>query len=156
MAAEIERKFLTPEAPAWLEKCESSRIEQGYLALTDEVEVRLRRRGEDHLLTVKRGRGEVREEVEIELQRTQFEQLWPLTEGRRLTKTRYLVPLGDDLVAEVDVYAGELEGLIVTEVEFESERGSGDFDPPAWIGEDVSGEQGFANQALAKEGRPPV
>jgi CYTH domain-containing protein len=44
MATEIERKFLLSEAPAWLGECESAEIEQGYLAIAPDAEVRVRRR----------------------------------------------------------------------------------------------------------------
>ncbi len=108
MPSEIERKFLIPTVPDWLGDHPATRIEQGYLAIDAEAEVRLRRAGGELTMTVKRGSGEVREEVEIFLGPGQFSRLWALTEGRRLTKTRHVVPLGDRLRAEVDVYAGSL------------------------------------------------
>jgi adenylate cyclase len=59
------------------------------------------------------------EEMEIDAER--FTRLWPLTEGRRLEKTRYLIPGSGDLTIELDVYSGGLRGLMVAEVEFGSE-----------------------------------
>ena len=61
--AEIERKFLVDEMP----RAESGRteIEQGYLAIDEGAEVRLRRAGDELFLTAKSGHGEVREEVEV-------------------------------------------------------------------------------------------
>jgi CYTH domain-containing protein/CHAD domain-containing protein len=156
VAQEIERKFLLDGAPGWLADCSSTRIEQGYLALAEEVEVRLRRAGGERLLTVKRGRGEVREEVEIAVAAWQFEALWPLTEERRLAKTRYLVPLGDALRAEVDVFEGDLDGLVLAEVEFEDEGGSRAFRPPAWMRAEVTGDDRYAGQSLAANGGPPA
>jgi adenylate cyclase len=150
---EVERKFLLPQAPDWLSDHPSKPIEQGYVVVGDEVEVRLRRAGEKHLLTVKRGHGEVREEVEIELGREQFEELWPLTESLRLKKTRHRVPL-DGLTAEVDLYEGPLEGLVVAEIEFPSAQDSEGFEPPPWLGDEVTGDEGYANQSLARSGRP--
>jgi CYTH domain-containing protein/CHAD domain-containing protein len=154
MSSEIERKFLLPEAPAWLSEFESVRIEQGYLAIEEEIEIRLRHAGEKRLLTAKRGHGEVREEVEIALGREQFDALWPLTESRRLTKLRYLVPIAEGLIAEVDVFGGELDGLVIGEVEFDSEEQSAGFEPPAWIGAEVTGEGRYTGQNLAIHGRP--
>src|ERR1700753_2353797 len=58
-------------------------IEQGYLALDENAEVRLRRAGADLLLTAKVGRGEVREEVEVPVEPRAFEALWPLPARRR-------------------------------------------------------------------------
>ncbi len=149
---EIERKFLVGELPD-LEGTESDEIEQGYLALGDDGEVRLRRRGARRELTVKRGGGLSREESEIELDRDQFDALWPLTEGRRLTKRRHRIPHGE-LTIELDVYSGELEGLTVTEVEFESEAYAGTFVPPDWFGDDVTGDERYRNEVLATDGPP--
>jgi CYTH domain-containing protein/CHAD domain-containing protein len=150
---EIERKFLLVEPPGWLEDRSAVPIEQGYAALCDGVEVRLRRAGDRRLLTVKRGSGEVREEVEIELDQSQFDALWPLTESRRLAKRRYRAALGNGLQAEIDVYEGRLEGLLVAEVEFPSEQRSREFTPPAWLGREVTGDEDYANRNLALNGK---
>ncbi len=152
--SEIERKFLLAAAPDWLADHPSRQIEQGYLAIDKGAEVRLRRAEGKLTLTVKRGSGEVREEVELSLGPGQFSQLWPLTEGRRLGKTRYLVALGDRLRAEVDVYAGALRGLVTAEVEFESRARSRSFQPRKWMGEEVTGDGRFSNQSLAVAGDP--
>ena len=149
---EVERKFLVPE-PASLEGTESDEIEQGYLAIGSDGEVRLRRRGDDLVLTAKRGSGLSRGEEEIELTGEQFERLWPHTEGRRLHKRRHLIPHGDHEI-ELDVYEGGLEGLIVAEIEFPSEEEARDFDPPEWFGKEVTGEHAYLNETLAAEGLP--
>lgn len=154
VASEIERKFLLAETPDRLRDCARTRIEQGYVALADGLEVRLRRTGDRHLLTVKRGDGEVREEVEVELDEDQFEALWPLTEAQRLSKTRHLIPLGGGLVAEVDVYEEDLDGLVTAEVEFDSRQRSGDFRPPRWLGKEITGDRRYANRSLAVAGPP--
>ena len=80
---EVERKFLVPDPPD-LDGTEWDEIEQGYLALGADGEVRLRRKAEHRLLTAKRGSGLSREEAEVELDREDFDDLWPLTQGRRL------------------------------------------------------------------------
>ncbi|MBS1880278.1 MAG: CHAD domain-containing protein [Actinobacteria bacterium] len=152
MASEIERKFLLPELPAAAAAAAAVTIEQGYLAVDEEVEVRLRRAGGERLLTAKSGHGESREEVEIRLYAEQFEALWPLTAGRRLRKRRRRVPLEDGLVAEVDRYEDELSGLLVAEVEFPSLAASRAFRPPSWLGREVTGDRRYANQALAGAG----
>ena len=148
---EIERKFLVDELPD-LSAAASKPIEQGYLA-TGDAEVRLRRRGEDRLLTVKAGSGLSRKEAEIGLGEDQFETLWPLTEGRRLRKRRHLLSEGD-LEIELDVYEGGLEGLVVAEVEFESEPAAEGFSPPSWLGAEVTGEDAYLNWSLATRGLP--
>ena len=151
---EIERKFLVDEVPD-LGAHESVPIEQGYLALAADggAEVRLRRRGDERLLTIKGGTGEVRAEEELEFDRERFESLWPLTEGRRVSKTRHLIPLGE-LTVELDVYEGELDGLVTAEVEFGSEAEADRFEPPAWLGREVTGDERYLNERLAIDGAP--
>ncbi|HJZ38637.1 MAG TPA: CYTH domain-containing protein, partial [Solirubrobacterales bacterium] len=89
--AEIERKFLVTEMPR--AESGSTAIEQGYLALDQDTEVRLRRAGDELFLTAKGGHGEVREEVEVSIDPKPFEALWRLTAGRRVRKVRHYVPL---------------------------------------------------------------
>ena len=150
---EIERKFVVDRLPDGLG--EGEEIEQGYLVIGDDgVEARIRRRGSQTTLTVKSGPGMVRTEEELAIDARRFESLWPLTEGRRVSKTRHLVPLGAGVTAELDVYAGEHDGLLTAEIEFESVEASEAFDPPAWLGREVTGDARYANQALALHGRP--
>jgi adenylate cyclase len=153
-SVEIERKFLVREVPD-LSDCDSVRLEQGYLALAGDggAEVRLRRKDHDLLLTVKGGTGEVRVEEELELEPETFDSLWPLTEGRRVSKTRYLIPLGE-LTVELDLYEGQLDGLATAEVEFESEDDADRFDPPGWLGDEVTGDERYLNERLATVGAP--
>jgi CYTH domain-containing protein len=154
---EIERKFLVTELPSDVDRYPAEPVEQGYLAITEQgVEVRLRRRADRTLLTVKSGPGLVRVEEEIPIEERRFTSLWPLTEGRRVTKRRHLVPLGPEgLVAELDVYTGELDGLLTAEIEFPSEAASAAFVPPPWLGAEITGDARYANQSLAVHGRPP-
>lgn len=147
---EIERKFLLrPPGPS-LEGVRGRHIDQGYLADSPQ-QVRLRRVDEDRfILTVKTGQGIVRGEHEVDLTREQFDKLWPLTAGRRLSKVRYEIPHGD-LTVEVDVYEGIHTGLRVAEVEFPSEEACHGFQPPEWLGEDVTADLRYSNRALATE-----
>jgi CYTH domain-containing protein len=149
---EVERKFLVSEPPD-LDGVDSDEIEQGYLAIGAEGEVRLRRKGDQLILTAKRGSGLARDEAETELDPEDFERLWPLTEGRRLHKRRHVLPDGD-LEIEVDVYGGELAGLVVAEIEFASEEAARGFKPAEWIGEEVTGDERYLNETLATRGRP--
>jgi adenylate cyclase len=154
LASEIERKFMVPELPGWLKDRRSERIQQGYVAIDpDGTEVRVRRIGSETLLTVKRGSGEERFEEEMGLGEEHFAALWPLTEGRRVSKTRYYVEQ-DDLTFEVDVFDDGLEGLITAEVEFESTERAHAFDPPDWVDEEVTDDERYSNQSLATDGVP--
>ena len=153
---EIERKYVLAEVPAELEQFPGERIQQGYVAIAEDgVEVRVRRRGDKTVLTIKSGPGEVRVEEELSIDERRFEALWSLTDGRRLSKTRHLVPLGD-LTAEVDVYDGRLAGLITAEVEFPSPEDSARFVAPEWLGREVTNDARYANQSLARRDRPPA
>lgn len=146
---EIERKFLVRELPENLETFSSSQISQGYLvSLDDGLQVRLRSKDEKYTLTYKRGLGNVREEREVALTVEQFATLWPATEGKRLSKTRYEIPFGERVV-EIDIYRGKHEGLVVAEVEFDDEQSAINFQPPDWLGDDVTGDPRYSNQLLA-------
>lgn len=151
---EIERKFLLPALPDGLERHPHEPIAQGYLAITDAVEVRVRRRGARALLTVKSIGAGTRVEEELALDERRFASLWPLTEGRRVEKVRYAIAAADGLMIELDVYGGALAGLVTAEVEFASEAASAAYRPPAWLGEDVTDDARFKNRTLAVSGRP--
>ncbi|MGW4272678.1 CYTH domain-containing protein [Streptomyces seoulensis] len=153
MIHEIERKFLVhgfvpprDTAPQY--------VEQGYLAITpDGTEVRVRRSAAGHLLTVKRGRGLTRVEVEREISAEEFDALWPATEAARLTKDRHRVPDGPHTII-VDVYDGALSGLCIAEIEFPSAEHAQRYTPPGWLGEEITGVTGYLNQSLAAHGMP--
>ena len=160
MTIEIERKFLLRDVPSVENLGPGVHIRQGYLAEDGVVEVRVRITADHASITVKAGTGLSRTEVDLPVTLAQAEALWTHTHGRRIDKTRHRVTLTatldekPGLLAEVDVYGGDLEGLFVVEVEFDSEHGATAFSPPAWFGREVTGEQGWSNAALAKHGYP--
>lgn len=152
---EVERKFVPTSLPDGLERYPARRIEQGYLAIDPAgSEVRVRRKDDETLMTVKAGLGLVRAEEEFAIDPARFERLWALTEGRRVVKTRYLVALDGELTAEVDVYEEQLEGLLTAEVEFPDEATALAFQAPAWLGRDVTGDARYVNRTLAVDGIP--
>jgi CYTH domain-containing protein len=151
---EIERKFLVAKLPGDMSAYEKQSLTQGYLLVTgDGTELRLRRASGRFYQTLKTGRGLERIELEIELSREQFEAMWPATEGRRVVKDRYELE-HDGLVVEVDVYHDTLTGLITAEVEFDSREASEVFDPPDWVGAEVTDDDRYKNQSLAVHGAP--
>jgi CYTH domain-containing protein len=153
MATEIERKFLLSDVPATLRLARGETIRQGYLALDGDTEVRLRTGSKAPQLTIKSGHGEVRTEVELPVQGRDAEQLWELTEGRRVEKTRRRMQIGD-AEAEVDEYLGDLGGLVVVEVEFPDEQAARAFEVPRWFGRELTDERAYANRSLACDGLP--
>ena len=152
---EIERKFLVSEVPESASAASPIPIVQGYIAVEPGGrEVRLRRKGDRFFQTIKSGTGITRLETEIELTGEQFEKLWPQTDGRRIEKDRREVPHRGHVI-ELDVFGGALDGLVIAEVEFGSLEDSRAFEPPDWLGEEVTEEAGYHNRNLALHGRPP-
>ncbi len=150
---EIERKFLLRSVPATMRYARREPIRQGYLALDGDTEVRVRITPKAAVLTIKAGRGAVRTEEELTLDKRQADALWELTEGRRVQKTRRRVRVGDAEV-EVDEYGGALDGLVVAEVEFADEAASRSFEPPAWFVRELTDDARYSNRSLASDGMP--
>jgi CYTH domain-containing protein len=153
LKTEVERKFLVSEHPE-LTGLKSEEIIQGYISTaSDCAEVRVRQKGSRYFQTIKSDGGLKRSEIEVEISKEQFDSLWTATEGRRLKKTRYEIPY-EGLTIEMDVYNGELAGLVVAEVEFVSEDEGVLFTPPSWFGREVTNDRAFRNKNLAKKGMP--
>jgi adenylate cyclase len=148
---EIERKFRVHDVPLPLEH--GVRVRQAYLAVDGAVEVRVRDRGGTYVLGVKGGQGLERTEVEVEIDVATFDELWSLATARRIDKTRYRQPTGGH-TAELDVYSGSLEGLVVAEVEFTNREEAEAFTPPPWFGDELTGDPRWSNAALATDGPP--
>ena len=153
MGREIERKFLLPAAPPDLGRYPSEEIQQGYVAIDANAEVRVRRRGGALTLTVKSAPARTRVEEEVPIEASTFTSLWELSEGRRIAKTRHLIE-HDGVTIELDVYDEALSGLVTAEVEFPSEVESDAFEPPDWLGREITGDARYANQTLATRGIP--
>jgi CYTH domain-containing protein len=154
MATEIERKFLVDGPLSF--RGRGRVMQQGYIALDpDGTEVRIRREEGRRTLAVKRGGGMIRTEIEIEVDPETAEALWALTEGRRLSKNRFVMEHEGHAI-EIDLYHGPLSGLVVAEVEFESEQQARAFAPPGWFGREITGDPVFRNNALARLNAPPA
>jgi CYTH domain-containing protein len=150
---EIERKYLVNEIPEDSAKHAHYRISQGYIISSVEAEVRVRMKESHFTQSFKRGAGIAREEVEIELSEAQFNTLWPLTRGRRVEKIRYNMPYQSQMI-ELDIYGGDLQGLVIAEVEFDSKEESESFEPPTWFGREVTFDERYKNKNLAVHGMP--
>jgi adenylate cyclase len=153
MASEIERAFLVEHLPDDLALGPGDHLRQGYLAEEAGTQVRLRISDTAATLTIKAGRGLVRTEVELPVPADDAEALWGLTAGRRIDKVRHRLEV-DGGTAEVDVYAGELDGLVRAEVEFHSQAAAEAFTPPVWFGTEVTDDPRWSNASLARHGRP--
>lgn len=147
---EIERKYLVKRPPPGWRKHSSTRIEQGYFPLASkDMEIRLRHKGKKRLITIKGGRGRRRLEEEIEIPGSTFRALWPFTGKARITKRRYKIPW-DGHTIEMDIYQGPHHGLMTAEIEFDSLAHSRAFEPPEWLGREITGERQYANASLAR------
>ena len=106
--------------------------------------------------TRKTGRGMVREEEETPLSHDQFQELWPLTEGRRIRKTRTCVQAqgGPPDIWEVD----EFHSVDLVMAEIEIQRISTIVSIPAWLDPfivaEVTDDRRYRNNALAQDGLP--
>ena len=152
---EIERKFLINKLPEELSTFEYAEIEQCYIDLGEdgEPEKRIRRltkNGDTLYFYTEKGEGDLcREEEEYEIPAYSYGNLRELTVSEVIRKTRYYIPLGDSLTAELDVYGGSLEGLITAEVEFEALEDSERFSVPDWFGEEITRDKKYKNKNLA-------
>jgi adenylate cyclase len=145
---EIERKFLVKTMPD-LSQFQQAYILQGYITNSnDSVEVRLRQRDEQYFITVKSGSGMVRNEYETSIEQQQFETLWPATKGKRIEKYRWTGQINSQIY-ELDIFMGELESLVLVEVEFASTQQADDFQPAEWFGREVTQDKNYKNKALA-------
>ena len=146
MAKEIERKFLVT-GEAWRALAEGNRYRQGYLSTVKQRTVRVRTVGDTGFLTIKGvSVGAARSEYEYEIPIADAEEMLDdLCEKPIIEKNRYKIPL-EGVVWEVDEFLGLNDGLIVAEVELESEEQA--FATPEWIGEEVTGDPKYFNSSL--------
>ncbi len=146
MAKEIERKFLVA-GEDWRALARGTCYHQGYLSTVKERTVRVRTIDDKGFLTVKGvSVGATRSEYEYEIPAADAdEMLKDLCEKPIIEKNRYKIPLGG-VTWEVDEFLGVNDGLIVAEVELQSEDQS--FPKPDWIGEEVTGDPRYFNANL--------
>jgi len=145
---EIERKFLVREGSFDYKLYPHKDYEQGYL--NTKPVVRVRREGDDYVLTYKGGGMMAREEYNLPLNKESFEHLIKKADGRIISKTRYFIPYGEYTI-ELDEFNGDLAPLIMAEVEFPSIEAANSFVPPAWFGEDVTMNPNYHNSAMSKQ-----
>ncbi|MBQ7266538.1 MAG: CYTH domain-containing protein [Firmicutes bacterium] len=150
---EIERKFLLTTLPEGLEGYTFKDIEQCYISTNPTIRIRSIN-DKDYVLTIK-GKGKIKkEEYELPLDKSSYENLKQKKEGITIQKRRYLIPLPQGLTAELDIYKGELEGFMNVEVEFSSLEEAVLFVPPSWFGREVSQNKRYSNASLSKWGVP--
>lgn len=146
---EIERKFLIKELPENLEQYKSASLEQGYISTGPTI--RIRRHDDRYILTCKGSGTLSREEFELEITESKFLHLKTKTEGNWIKKTRYFIPIENNLTIELDIFSEPFAPLCYAEVEFPDEATAKAFIPPEWFGEDVTYQPDYSNAALSKK-----
>jgi CYTH domain-containing protein len=147
MAVEIERKFLVT-GDAW-RQAEGTRLSQGYLNRDKERTVRIRVAGSQAFLTIKGlTSGASRAEFEYEIPLMDAEQLLLMCDGPLVEKIRYVIAY-DGHSWEVDEFLGDNAGLVVAEIELQSEDES--FSRPEWVGVEVTDDPRYFNSSLARK-----
>jgi len=148
MATEIEHKFLVHDE-SWRDQVErSDPIAQAYLASESRVTVRARISGERAWLTLKG--------ASTGLAQLEFEYPIPVADAREIIaslsdsavidKTRHTLRHGSHEWV-VDEFHGDNAGLIVAEIELESENEA--FEIPSWAGTRVTFDRRYRNKFLA-------
>jgi adenylate cyclase len=148
MPREIERKFLL-KSDAWRALAHRRQpMRQGYIAGSNRTSVRVRIAGDDAWLNIKSRRlGASRLEYEYAIPVHEARELLALAVGPLIDKTRHFVEHGG-MTWEVDEFHGENEGLVVAELELDSE--GQEFPPPSWIGIEVTELSRYYNACLVK------
>ena len=147
MALEIERKFLVTSDNYKL-NAKSVEIKQAYLSIDKAMAIRVRIENIQASINIK--------SKKTERTNYEFEYVIPLDEARSLIgmssyglieKTRFMVEYKGK-IWEVDECYGDNQGLIVAEIELDTEGEHFDF--PDWLGEEVTTDFRYLNSNLAK------
>ena len=152
---EIEKKFLVKEIPFELDKLEKEEIEQGYLCIKPTV--RIRKSNNEYFLNYKWKNKNIEDinaihniEYEMPLTKENYEHLLSKVDDYMIIKTRYIVPLEDGHTVELDVFKGNLEGLMFAEIEFKDDNDVSSFIMPEWLGKDITTDKFYDNTLLSK------
>ncbi|MCB9425869.1 MAG: CYTH domain-containing protein [Flavobacteriales bacterium] len=146
---EIERKFLVLNEDYKKHATNQFQIAQGYLNTNPNRTVRVRVKGNKGYINVKgigNESGTTRFEWEKEIDLSEAQALLEMCEETIIDKIRYEVPYGNHLY-EVDEFKGQNEGLVVGEIELNSEEES--FDKPNWLGTEITGQDKYYNSYLS-------
>jgi adenylate cyclase len=148
MGVEIERKFLLA-GDGWRALGQPVLLRQGYLSLDPARVVRVRVDGDEAYITIKgRGKGASRGEWEYPIPLDDANELLELCEQPIIEKYRRKIEFAGN-VWEVDEFIGANQGLVLAEIELDSEDQA--FEKPDWIGEEVTHDKRYFNSNLVKQ-----
>jgi adenylate cyclase len=145
---EIERKFLV-DTTRWSPHGPGVHLVQGYLSSHPERVVRVRIAGPVAKLTIKgKTQGISRLELEYDIPVADAQTMLDgLCERPLIDKHRYTEDVGGH-TWEIDIFHGDNEGLVLAEVELQSE--TDDVELPAWATREVSHDPRYFNANLLK------
>ena len=147
---ETERKFLVSSTDFKQQAFKKNRIVQGFLSTDPNRTVRIRINTNNAFITIK-GRsndsGMTRFEWEKEIGVDEAEALLKLCLPGIIEKIRHHVKTGNHIY-EVDEFLNDNEGLIIAEIELKTEEE--EFELPAWLGEEVTGQVKYYNSQLSQ------
>lgn len=146
---EIERKFLLKKIPESLKINKSVEIEQYYICREKDKIVRIRRMANVFNIGIKKGGGMSRFEKEIKISKQDFDELKNICRENKIFKIRHII-ISDKYKFEIDEFKDSLEGLLLVEVEFQSEKEANKFIPPSWFGKEVTGNHKYSNSYLSE------
>lgn len=148
MGKEIERKFLVKDFSFKEDAFRSDFIKQGYISVLPEKSVRIRIKNKQAFLTIKgKTTGFTRAEFEYEIPLHDAQQMLEMFCDTIIDKERFFIK-HDEFTWEVDVFYGDNEGLVLAEIELNSEKTS--FETPDWAGKEVTGDVKYYNANLIK------
>ena len=147
MAIEIERKLHVKQKPLSIAK-RSLKINQGYIINEKSKVIRVREKGDDYFLTIKGNNiGISRLEYDFPISKEDAKELiFHFCKTTLIEKTRHYIEHKGH-TWEVDEFHGKNNGLIVAEIELESEDEK--FEIPDWVGEEVTQDDRYYNMNLA-------
>jgi adenylate cyclase len=150
MAVEIERKYLVVNDNWKNSVISESVLRQGYIVNQPNVTVRVRiAKGKAQLNIKSATTGITRAEYEYEIPLSDADNiLEEIAEQPFIDKTRFKVRCGDH-IWDLDVFYGDNSGLVMAEIELDSEEEA--FEHPEWAGEEVSGDPRYYNSSLVKK-----
>ncbi len=131
-------------------------IKQTYLCFDPEMRVRDYNNGESYEYTMKTNMtkdGLIRDEVNIDITKEQYDNLIIKQEGNTIHKTRYQFYDGGQLIA-IDIFHDDLDGLAYMEIEFSTKKESDNYKDPKWVIKDVTDDINYKNGHLARYGIP--
>lgn len=163
---EIERKYAINYLPKDIKIETVKNIEQAFIYKDENTIIRIRKvqtnqKGNkqiDYIYTVKT-KGDIQYdnsytegkayEIESNISKEYYEKLILRKISNKITKTRIVIPIQNNLKVEIDIYGDYLQGFLTAEVEFPSEEVAEQFDKPDWLGEEI-GYKELSNRKLAE------